>query len=112
MPCGVGLSPYYKAPIDRTTGDLFRGDKALRDSADLRWYLRNKPAPDTSLLVTSSKVGESNYRATLDFIDLVKSKKPTRISSIILDSGGHNFNTWRREIPGALQWLSGRLSDR
>lgn len=109
---GAGLSPYYKAPIDRTTGDLFRGDKALRDSADLRWYLRNKPAPDTSLLVTSSKVGESNYRATLDFIDLVKSKRPTRISSIILDSGGHNFNTWRREIPGALQWLSGRLSDR
>jgi enterochelin esterase-like enzyme len=109
---GAGLSPYYKAPIDRTTGDLFRGDKALRDSADLRWYLRNKPAPDTSLLVTSSKVGESNYRATLDFIELVKSKRPTRISSIILDSGGHNFNTWRREIPGALQWLSGRLSDR
>jgi len=108
---GAGLSPYYKAPIDRTTGDLFRGDKVLRDSADLRWYLRNRPAPDTSLLVTSSKVGESNYRATLDFIELVKSKRPTRISSIILDSGVHNFNTWRREIPATLQWISGRLSD-
>ncbi|MFD5817459.1 alpha/beta hydrolase [Streptomyces sp. NPDC127038] len=108
----VGLSPYYKAPIDRTTGDLFHGDKTLRNSADLRWYLRNKPAPDTSLLVTSSRMGESNYKATLDFIDLVKSKRLTRISSIILDSGGHNFNTWRREIPAALQWISGRLSDR
>ena len=108
---GAGLSPYYKAPTDRTTGDLFHGDKVLRDSADLRWYLRNRPAPDTSLLVTSSKEGESNYKATLDFIDLVKSKGLTRISSIILDSGGHNFNTWRREIPATLQWISGRLSD-
>ncbi|MFD9459699.1 alpha/beta hydrolase [Streptomyces sp. NPDC060027] len=109
---GAGLSPYYKAAVDRTTGDLFHGDKALRDSADLRWYLKNKPAPDTSLLVSSSRAGESNYKETLDFIDLVKSNGRTRISSIILDSGGHNFNTWRREIPAALQWISGRLSDR
>ncbi|MFF1452865.1 alpha/beta hydrolase [Streptomyces sp. NPDC058274] len=109
---GAGLSPYYKAPIDPTTGDLFRGDKALQNSADLWWYLKNRPAPDTSLLVTSSKAGEANYHDTLKFIELVKSKKPTRISSIILDSGGHNFNTWRREIPATLQWISGRLSDR
>ena len=106
---GAGLSPYYKAPIDRTTGDLFHGDKGLRDGADLRWYLRNRPAPDTSLLVSSSRMGESNYKDTLGFIDLVKATRRTRISSIILDSGGHNFNTWRREIPAALQWMSGRL---
>ncbi|MFD4547395.1 alpha/beta hydrolase [Streptomyces sp. NPDC058466] len=109
---GAGLSPYYKAPIDPTTGDLFHGDKALQNSADLHWYVKNRPAPDTSLLVSSSKVGEANYKSTLDFIDLVRSKQLTRISSIILDSGGHNFNTWRREIPATLQWMSGRLSDR
>ncbi len=109
---GVGLSPYYKAPTDPTTGDLFHGDKELKNSADLFWYLKHKPAPDTSLLVTSSRQGESNYKETLRFIDLVKAKKPTRISSVILDSGGHNFNTWRREIPATLQWMSGRLSDR
>jgi S-formylglutathione hydrolase FrmB len=109
---GAGLSPYYKAPIDPTTGDLFQGNKTLRNEADLFWYLGNRPAPDTSLLVSSSKQGESDYRATLDFIKLVKSRQPTRISSIVLDSGGHNFNTWRREIPATLQWISGRLSDR
>ncbi|NGO10232.1 esterase [Streptomyces sp. HC44] len=109
---GAGLSPYYRAPIDPTTGDLFQGDKELRKSADLMWYLKHRPAPDTSLLVSSSKHGEKNYKETLRFIDLVKAKQPTRISSIILDSGGHNFNTWRREIPAALQWISGRLDDR
>ncbi|MFL4906121.1 alpha/beta hydrolase [Streptomyces sp. MMS24-I2-30] len=109
---GAGLSPYYKAPIDPTTGDLFHGDKALRNRADLRWFLDHEPAPDTSLLVSSSKVGETNYKATLEFIKRVEATKLTRISSIILDSGGHNFNTWRREIPAMLQWLSERLAVR
>lgn len=108
---GAGLSPYYKAPIDPTTGDLFHGDKELQNRADLWWCLQHLPAPDTSLLVTSSKAGETDYKSTLKFIHAVQAKKPTRISSIILDSGGHNFNTWRREIPAMLQWMSGRLSD-
>jgi enterochelin esterase-like enzyme len=109
---GAGLSPYYKAPIDPTTGDLFRGDKGLRNRADLWWCIKHLPAADTSLLVTSSRIGESNYKATLKFIERVQATKLTRISSIILESGGHNFNTWRREIPATLQWISGRLSDR
>ncbi|MBL1085622.1 esterase [Streptomyces actinomycinicus] len=109
---GAGLSPYYKAPIDPTTGDLFHGDKKLQNRADLWWYLKNEPAPDTSLLVTSSKVGEHNYNDTMRFIERVQATNLTRISSIILESGGHNFNTWRREIPPTLQWISGRLTDR
>ncbi|MFF9091034.1 alpha/beta hydrolase [Streptomyces sp. NPDC014991] len=109
---GAGLSPYYRAPIDPTTGDLFHGDAELRNRADLSWLLQHESAPDTSLLVTSSKVGEHNYNATMKFIARVQATNLTRISSIILESGGHNFNTWRREIPPSLQWLSGRLTDR
>ncbi|MCS0600982.1 alpha/beta hydrolase-fold protein [Streptomyces sp. LP11] len=109
---GAGLSAYYKAPIDPTTGDLFHGDRMLRDRADLGWFIKHEPAPDTSLLVTSSKVGEHNYQDTLKFVQDVRATNLTRISSIVLDSGGHNFNTWRREIPPTLQWLSGRLTDR
>ncbi|MFE0386570.1 alpha/beta hydrolase [Streptomyces bungoensis] len=108
----AGLSPYYNALIDPTTGDLFRGDAKLRNHADLWWLLKHEPAPDTSLLVTSSRIGERNYADTMRFIDRVQATGRTRISSIILGSGGHNFNTWRREIPATLQWLSGRLTDR
>lgn len=108
----VGLSPSYRAPRDATTGDLFQGDEKLRRHADLEWSLKHLPAPNVSLLVTTSKHGEGNYGPTMKFIDLVKSKPPTRISSIVLESGGHNFNTWRREIPGSLEWLSRQLTDR
>ncbi|KPI09737.1 esterase [Actinobacteria bacterium OK074] len=108
---GVGLSPSFKASLDATTGDLFRGDTALRDRADLWWCLKHLKAPDTSLLVSSSRVGERNYKDTLEFVDRVKAKGRTRIAAIILDRGGHNFNTWRREIPPALRWMSGRLGN-
>ncbi|MGQ5634117.1 MULTISPECIES: alpha/beta hydrolase [unclassified Streptomyces] len=105
----AGLSPYYKAPLDPTTGDLFRGDTNLRNRANLFWAITHQSAPETSLLVTSSRVGEHNYKDTLAFIKSVQATNVTRISSIILPSGGHNFNTWRREIPPMLQWLSQRL---
>ncbi|MDQ0908631.1 alpha/beta hydrolase [Streptomyces canus] len=107
---GAGLSPYYNAPVDPTTGDLFQGDKALRNRANLWWCLKHLSAPDTSLLVSSSKVGEKNYKDTLKFIERVKATETTRISSIILESGGHNFTTWRREIPATLEWMSGLLT--
>jgi S-formylglutathione hydrolase FrmB len=42
---------------------------------------------------------------------MAKVKAPARVSSIVLDSGGHNFNTWRREIPSVLEWMSSRLSE-
>ncbi|GGL88904.1 esterase [Streptomyces fumigatiscleroticus] len=109
---GAGLSAYYAAQTDAATGDLFRGAEERRNRADLWWCLDHLPTPDTSLLVTSSRSGESNYGDTLEFIERVKATKRTRISSIILESGGHNFNTWRREIPATLQWISGRLADR
>ncbi|MFE7776479.1 alpha/beta hydrolase [Streptomyces sp. NPDC057445] len=105
---GAGLSAYYRAAEDATTGDLFNGDKHERKRANLLWSLDHRPQGASSFLVTTSKQGEGNLTATHEFIKKVKS--PARVSSITLDSGGHNFNTWRREIPPALVWMSGRLS--
>ncbi|WKX71790.1 esterase family protein [Streptomyces sp. XD-27] len=110
---GVGLSPAYEAPKDATTGDLFGGSAQVRRENNLMWRLDHKPAPPVSLLVTSSKHGEKLHKKTEKFIDKViklnRQGAPTRISSMILESGGHNFNTWKREIPGCLEWLSNRL---
>ncbi|WP_069171943.1 alpha/beta hydrolase [Streptomyces griseus] len=106
----AGLSAYYKAAEDPTTGDLFHGDRAARHRADLLWTLAHRPPAASSFLVTTSRQGEGNLAATREFIARVKA--PARVSSIVLDSGGHNFNTWRREIPPALEWMSSRLGGR
>ncbi|MFJ2111151.1 MULTISPECIES: alpha/beta hydrolase [unclassified Streptomyces] len=105
---GAGLSAYYKAAEDPTTGDLFQGRQELRNRANLLWSLDHLPQSNVSLLVTSSLKGERNLKDTRTFISKVKS--PAQVSSIILPTGAHNFNTWRREIPPALVWMSSRLS--
>ncbi|MFD5146160.1 alpha/beta hydrolase-fold protein [Streptomyces sp. NPDC058401] len=103
----AGLSAYYEAADDPTTGDLFHGDDQLKARANVLEAVKAKQPTGTSFLVTSSEKGEPNLAGTKKFIKLVKG--PDRVSSIILDSGGHNFNTWRREIPPMLVWMSGRI---
>lgn len=103
----AGLSAYYEAADDPTTGDLFHGNAKLKARANVLEALKAKKPTGTSFLVTSSEKGEPNLADTKKFIKLVKG--PDRVSSIILDSGGHNFNTWRREIPPMLVWMSGRI---
>ncbi|GAA1507476.1 alpha/beta hydrolase-fold protein [Streptomyces albidochromogenes] len=104
---GAGLSAYYRAAEDPTTGDLFHGDDRARKRADLMWSLDHVKPSNTSFLVTSSRHGEDNLKETQRFV--AKVRPPARVSSITLDNGGHNFGTWRREIPAAMEWLSGRL---
>ncbi|MEU8779673.1 alpha/beta hydrolase-fold protein [Streptomyces sp. NPDC048606] len=103
----AGLSAYYDAADDATTGDLFHGDDKLKKRANILASMEGKKPAGTSFLVTSSEKGEPNLVDTKKFIKLVKG--PDRVSSIILESGGHNFNTWRREIPPMLVWMSGRI---
>ncbi|MFE2287728.1 alpha/beta hydrolase [Streptomyces sp. NPDC059443] len=103
----AGLSAYYEAADDATTGDLFHGDAKLKARANVLESIKAKKPTGTSFLVTSSEKGEPNLADTRKFVKLVKA--PDRVSSIILDSGGHNFNTWRREIPPMLVWMSDRI---
>ncbi len=104
----VSLSGYYSTHDDPTTGSLFDNSALLQDENNLMWRLRHRPVPPIWALVTSSRIGETNYRSTMDFIHAVRA--PMQISSIILPSGGHNFTTWDRELPAALDQLSHHLT--
>ncbi|PWI42433.1 alpha/beta hydrolase-fold protein [Streptomyces sp. ICBB 8177] len=104
----VALSGYYSTHNDPTTGDLFGGSAQLKNESDMMWWLKHKPAPDIWTLVTTSRKGEGNYKQTLAFIKAVK--QPMQVASIILPSGGHNFTTWNRELPAALDQLSQHLT--
>ncbi|MFJ8042577.1 alpha/beta hydrolase [Kitasatospora sp. NPDC096147] len=102
----ISLSGYYTTAIDVTTGDLFEGDEQLKKENDLLWLLKNRPAQPVSLLLATS-YNEYNYQATQEMVGAFRS--PTKLSTITLDSGGHNFHTWTREIPPALEWLGKQL---
>jgi len=103
----ASLSGYFGALQDSTTGDLYGGDPGFRAQNDLSWRIRNLPSPPISVLLATSRTGESDYGPALDFI--ARAKAPMRISTLIRASGGHNFNTWNAEVPAALQWLGAHL---
>ncbi|WP_116212762.1 alpha/beta hydrolase [Streptomyces olivoreticuli] len=109
-PAAAALSADYKIKNDLTTGNLFgSGDEAKQRERehDLIWRLKNLPVPKVSVLVTSSKKGEKNFKETEKFLKAVK--EPMFASKIILDEGSHNFTTWRREISPSLEWMSKQL---
>ncbi|WP_371498577.1 alpha/beta hydrolase-fold protein [Kitasatospora sp. NBC_00374] len=103
----------YQVPNDSWTGgDLFQGDAALASQSDVLWRLRNLPAPRTSLLVVSTRT-EENFKATEDFLavaqQVAEAHPEFTVDSTFLDDGGHNFDSWQRELPAAMTWLGDRL---
>jgi enterochelin esterase-like enzyme len=103
----VGLSGYYVALKDLTTGNIYGGSPGYRAENDLGWRLSHLPAPPISVLVASTASGEQTLPGTMTFLHLIR--PPMRGYSLILRQGGHNYFTWRRELPQSLTWLSARL---
>ncbi|MFJ6620903.1 alpha/beta hydrolase [Kitasatospora sp. NPDC091335] len=95
-----------------TGGDLFNGDKALTQQHDLGWRLQNLPVPALSLLVVSTRT-EGDYPQTVQFVDQASKAAAAnpqfKVDSLYLDDGGHNFDSWTRELPASLEWLGSHL---
>jgi enterochelin esterase-like enzyme len=71
------------------------------------WLARNT-SPHVQILVESSKQDpESPPR----FADLITGAchPPTSVSTLRIDTGGHNWKTWGRMFPAAFTWVSARL---
>ncbi len=110
----AGLHADYQAVPDRwNSGDLFSGDQALPQQYDLAWRLHNLPVPKVSLLIVSTRT-EDNYPATQQFLataEPVAAAHPDfHVDSLLLPDGGHSFDTWRRELPASLEWISDHLA--
>jgi S-formylglutathione hydrolase FrmB len=103
----VSLAGYYVALRDDTTGNLYGNSLGYRNENDLDWRLTHLPAPPVSVLVASSRIGETTYPGTLAFLRLIH--PPMRGYSLFLPQGGHNFHTWERELPQSLTWLGRQL---
>ncbi|MEV4611176.1 alpha/beta hydrolase-fold protein [Kitasatospora sp. NPDC049258] len=108
FPSAVALSGYYRAAEDASTGDLFGGSPRRREEADLLWRLRHLPPPGIAVLLAGAERGDGDYLAdTRAFAAAVRA--PMSLATATVPEGGHNFGTWGRLLPAALEWLAGRL---
>ncbi len=104
----VSLSGYYNAISGGgAAGSLYGGSSAYRAENNLYWRLSHLPAPPVSILATASRT-EDAYPGMVAFLRMIH--PPMRGYSIVLARGGHNYGSWRRELPLALKWLSQRLT--
>ncbi|MEV6973946.1 alpha/beta hydrolase-fold protein [Kitasatospora sp. NPDC093806] len=108
-----GLHADFKVNEDQFTGgSLFGGDKALAEQSDLTWRLQNLPAPALSMLVVSTRK-EADYPQTVQFVELAQqvgaANPQFKTESLYLDDGGHNFESWVRELPASLEWMGNHL---
>jgi hypothetical protein len=99
----VSLSGYFHAVTDRTTGDLYK------DNPDAR--LHNTPSHTVTLprtlplnfyLATSTGDGEG-MGGVKELGPLIVA--PDRLTKAVSGKTGHNFGTWRKQMPAALTWL-------
>ncbi|MEV7602460.1 alpha/beta hydrolase-fold protein [Kitasatospora sp. NPDC089797] len=109
----TGLHGDFSVRQDQYTGgDLFNGDKTLTQQHDLGWRLQNLPAPSLNMLVVSTRT-ETDYRQTVQFVDqatqVAAANPQFKVESLYLDDGGHNFDSWTRELPASLEWMGAHL---
>jgi hypothetical protein len=109
---GASMSGYYAPDPGINSGDLFGGSTADKNANDLGWRLTHLPAPRAAILVVASREErfESGYQAAQHFLSLVRA--PLAAQEILLDHGGHNFDTWAAEFPRIMPWLDGQLRHR
>jgi enterochelin esterase-like enzyme len=102
----VSLSGYFTAITDRTTGDLYRGEKNARLENSPVWWVRHHPVR-TALYVFASGGDHYAFAQVAPFRRAVPTG--TDLTTVTVRVGGHNATVWRAAMPPALDWLGQRL---
>lgn len=103
----ASLSGYYRPLTDVTTGDLYRGNEALRDANDPSWRLTHLPVPAVHLWLSAGTGEPGPLHALEEFTALLRS--PVDATVVTTAGAGHNFTAWSAVLPQALGWMSSRL---
>ncbi len=99
----VSLDGYFAPIVDKTTGDLFRGDAAAqRAYTPLRTIQDRRPAALRFYLV----VGDAEAKAKQAAGTFAAAVRAPDTVTVVDVPGGHNWDTWNHALPAALTWLA------
>lgn len=104
----VGFGAYYDAETDKSTGDLFGGNRKLRNLNSPIQLIQTARSQAARLLIIVSRVDRASYNGRF-YADSKQMIALTRgmpgVSTLVLPKGGHNYRTYRVTVPQALSWL-------
>ncbi|KOG86377.1 alpha/beta hydrolase [Streptomyces varsoviensis] len=100
---GVALDP------DPLTGDPdVIPDPALRERNSPTHLVHHSKADVSLFLATSRQDRDSPVKYIEQFHEAAQGSR-VRVKTMLIDSGGHNYNTWQKMYPAAFNWLSQQL---
>jgi enterochelin esterase-like enzyme len=104
----ASLSGYFTAITDRTTGDLYRGNQRLRQENSPLWRITNLPVPSISLYLASARDDKAGIQQLQQFMAAVK--PPLRVTTVIVEKGGHTGRVWAELEPSMWDWFANNLA--
>lgn len=104
----ASLSGYYTAITDMTTGDLYKGDAAVR-RANSPLHMIGQPRERPLRMYLFAARGEGPAVRDLRAF-AARFAPPHHVTTVVAQSGGHNFHTWSHGIPAALEWMGRTLA--
>ncbi|MEN3304924.1 MAG: hypothetical protein V7603_1126 [Micromonosporaceae bacterium] len=104
----ASLSGYFWALTDRTTGDLYRGDRRLRLENSPLWRIQHLPVPDMPVFLSSARDDRNGYASLQHFV--AAARPPLSVTTVLVPQGGHTGGVWLVLEPSVYDWLSGWLA--
>jgi enterochelin esterase-like enzyme len=104
----VSIGGYFGAEEDHTTGNLFNHSRVLRNENSPLWLIKHTLTYPLHLLIITSKGDRESWRG-VHYADAQMAVSAAQgipgVSTIVLPSGGHNFDTYVPTVSPALAWL-------
>lgn len=105
----VSFGGYFDSETDPTTGNLFKGSRQLRDENSPIWLIKQPPQQQTNLLIVASKQDEDSWAPGAKYADtstmVTQSSGVPGVATLLMGTGGHNYDTYGPTLPQALSWL-------
>lgn len=102
----ASLSGYFTPLVDRTTGDLYKGDTAAYRANDMIWKIEHQPSRVPSLpIYAAAGGGDHQGRRAVEQL-LAIARPPLQVTPAVLPTGGHSMAVWDTLLAPALDWLS------
>ncbi|MDJ0342418.1 alpha/beta hydrolase-fold protein [Streptomyces sp. H10-C2] len=102
----AALSGYFTAVSDSQTGDLYRGQTAVRQWNSPLWLAGHGRAT-VPLYLVASRGDPGALRNMQQLQDVAGAGLP--VKTVIVPKGGHNFHVWYPATPAAFDWLAAHL---
>jgi len=98
----ITFGGYFQPVTDRTTGDLFHGNRALEHHNSPIWLYTHVGSQGLRMLFIAGRQDHEAWPATNRMLRMTTGNPD--VSFIAFPTGGHNFRNYRSYLGQALQW--------